>query len=406
MKDLLVGPWQRSASDRPPELPLYLVVIDALDEIEGEGGSAFLLELLTTVDSGQLQGLKFLVTSRPHPELASLCKTFSSDAVCRLYDVPKDTVGADIVVYLKDKLPKVRDEPQLTHLGQKADGLFIYAATVVRYITPRPRMAKDEQLHLMDVLLDRTWPMSSGAHTVVSLVDELYRQILWEAFSDLEDKLFHARLSILHTFLCTEERVSPSTAATLLSDTDTEEKAGVVVSDLHAVLYVRDGRVFWYHASFPDFIFTQTQSMFTVSGHVVDMSCDMAAHNSILARRCFCIMMSDLRFNICDLPSSFLLDSEVPELNRLVQKNIDNILKYCSRYWAQHLVRAAGNDHDDLRTCMQDFLVIRVLFWIEAMNLLGLGLKCSSMLQQAREWVLNVRIPCLQCTPTNPDESG
>ena len=315
MKDLLVGPWQQSARDRPPELPPYLVVVDALDEIEGQGGSAFLLELLTTVYGSQLQGLKFLITSRPHPELASLCKTFSSDAVCRLYDVPKDTVGADIVAYLKDKLPKLRDEHRLTHLAQKADGLFIYAATIVRYITPRPRMAKDEQLDLMHVLLDRTWPMSSGAHTAVSLVDGLYRQILWEAFSGLDDKLFHARLSILHTFLCTEERVSPSIAATLLSDTDTEEKASVIVSDLHAVLYVKDSRVFWYHASFADFIFTQTRSTFSVSGQVVDMSCDMAAHNSVLARHCFRIMMSDLRFNICNLPSSFLLDSEVPELN-------------------------------------------------------------------------------------------
>ena len=215
MMDLLVGPWQESATNRPPELPPYLVVVDALDEVEGQGGSA-LLELLTIVNGGQLQGLKFLITSRPQPELASLCKTFSSDAVCRLYDVPKDTVRTDIVTYLKNKLPKLRDEPQLTHLAQKADGLFIYAATVVKYITPRSRMAKDEQLHLMHMLLDRTWPMSSGAYTVVSLVDELYRQILWEAFSDLEDKLFHARLSILHTFLCTEERVSPSIAATLL----------------------------------------------------------------------------------------------------------------------------------------------------------------------------------------------
>jgi hypothetical protein len=178
MKDLLVGPWQQSAGDRPPELPPYLVVVDALDEIEGQGGSAFLRELLTTVNGGQLQRLKFLITSRPDPDLASLCKTFSSDAVCRLYDVPTDTVEADIVAFLKDKLPKLQDEARLTHLAQKADGLFIYAATVVRYITPRPKMAKDEQLDLMCEFLDRAWPMSASAHTAASLVDELYRQVL------------------------------------------------------------------------------------------------------------------------------------------------------------------------------------------------------------------------------------
>jgi hypothetical protein len=187
------------------------------------------------------------------------------DAVCRLYDVPTDTVKADIVAYLKDKLPKLQDEPRLTHLAQKADGLFIYAATVVRYITPRPKMAKDEQLDLMGELLDHTWPMSaSDHHTAVSLVDELYRQILWVAFSDLENKLFHARLNILYTFLCTEERVSPSIAV-LLSDGGVEEKARIVVYDLHAVFYTEDSCVFWYHASFLDFILTQTRSRFTVN---------------------------------------------------------------------------------------------------------------------------------------------
>ena len=399
MKDLLVGPWQRSANDRPPELPPYLVVIDALDEIEGEGGSAFLRELLMTVDGGQLQGLKFLITSRPHRELASLCDRLSSDAVYRLHEVPTDIVKADIVAYLKHKLPNLRDEPQLTDLAEKADGLFIYAATIIRYITPRPRMAKLEQIDLMSKLFSSTWVMSSATG---SLVDELYQQILRDAFSNLENEQFHRRLSILHTFLCTEERVSPSVAAGFIFDTGMEELASIIVDELHAVLYANDeGRVLWYHASFPDFIFTQTRSKFTISGNVVDMSCDVAAHNAVLTRRCFHIMMSNLRFNICHLPSSFLLDSEVPGLAQLVQTNISDVLSYCCRHWSQHLAQAASNDRDDPRPLLQDFLHLHVLFWIEAMNLLGSSHQCPSMLQQAREWVISVRlrVTCLRCTP-------
>ena len=339
MKVLLVSPWQRSANDRPPEFPPYLVVIDALDEIEHQGGSVFLRELLMMVDGGQLKGLKFLITSRPHPELASLCATFPFDAVCRLYEVPTDTVKADIMVYLKDKLPNLRDEPQLSDLAQKADGLFIYAATVVRYITPRPMMAKSEQIHLMGKLFGSTWAMSSTA----SLTDALYQQVLQEAFSNLENELFHSRLSILHTLLCTEERVSPSIAAALISDTGMKEQASIVVRELHAVLHTIEGRVFWYHASFPDFMFTETGSKFMIAGDIVNMSCDVAAHNAVLTRRCFDITMSNLRFNICNLPSSFLLDSEVPGLAHLVQKNVSDILTYCCRYWSQHLARVASN---------------------------------------------------------------
>ena len=118
------------------------------------------------------------------------------------------------------------------------------------------------------------------------------------------------------------ERVSISVAAGLLSDSsDMTEHAKQVVSDLHAVLYINDGKVFWYHASFPDFIFTQAHSRFPItipqsstSPQIVDMSCDSASHHALLTHSCFHIMTSGLHFNICNLPSSFLFDSEVANL--------------------------------------------------------------------------------------------
>jgi hypothetical protein len=391
MKDLLVDPWQQSASERPSEIPPYLVVVDALDEIEGEGGLAFLRDLLKTIDKGHLRGLKFLVASRPDPELAELCSSFKSDAVCHLYEVPMDTVNADIATYLRAKLPALQNEGLLDMLAQKADGLFIYAATAVRYISPRYRMSKTEQLWLLRQLVNHVPSMSESVDTPL-LIDALYQQILFNAFRDLDEVLFRDRLKILHTLLCAEERVSTSVAGRLSDLADTE-MAKMVVDELHAVLYVKDDRILWYHASFPDFMFTQARSKFkSPSGTIIDMSCDEAAQHALLSHSCFHIMKSGLRFNICNLPSSFLLDSEVPDLGRLVEESISNVLRYSCRYWAQHLTQAASHDHDSLRICIRDFLCVRVLFWIEAMNLLGSPAQCTPMLQQAREWVLKVRI--------------
>jgi hypothetical protein len=390
MKDL-VNPWHESSTERPSEIRPYLVVVDALDEIEGEGGSAFLRDLLKTVDKGRLRGLKFLVTSRPDPELAELCSSLKSDAVCHLYEVPTDTVKGDIVTYLRTKLPALQDEGQLDELARKADGLFIYAATSVRYISPRYRMSKSEQLRLLGRLANHVSPMSEGAGAPL-LIDTLYQQILLAAFCNLDNDLFRDRLKILHTLLCAEERVSTSVAGRL-SDLADSEMAKVVVDELHAVLYVKDDRILWYHASFPDFMFTQARSKFkSPLGTIIDMSCDEAAHHALLSHSCFHIMKSDLRFNICNLPSSFLLDSEVPDLSRLVEESISKVLRYSCRYWAQHLARVAFHDRDTLRTCIRDFLRVGVLFWIEAMNLLGLPAQCTLMLQRAREWVLKVRI--------------
>jgi hypothetical protein len=263
LQDLFVGPWQKSAGDRPHDLPPYLIVIDALDEVDDGGGLAFLQALLTTIEKGHLQGLKFFVTSREDDNVASLCDRFSSDVVCRLHKVAEEDVGADILRYLDAELPLL-DKGERAELARRAGGLFIYAATAVRYMTPQAGLTREEQLNLMGSLLSDSWDLSEGPEEPLQ-VDILYRQILSEAFGKLKNELRLARLRILYTLLCTEERVSTSVAAGLLSDSsDMVGRANQVVSDLHAVLYINDGKVFWYHASFPDFIFTQARSRFTM----------------------------------------------------------------------------------------------------------------------------------------------
>ena len=412
LKDLLIDPWRLSANESSLSgLPQCLVIVDALDEIEDRGGSKFLQDLLETMREGHLGGLKFLITSRPDPELAKLCSSFESHAICRLYEVPTADVEADIDTYLKAKLPELRDEPQLATLVQKADGLFIYAATIVRYIKPPcRRVAKLEQLRLMDKMLGDCPPLRTSQKAVIpSLIDALYQQILRAAFCELDETMSDHRLKILHTLLCTEERISTSVAGRPASDLacteELAEVAKVVVDDLHAVLYFKGDRVFWYHASFPDFMFDKERSKFKISdtsgtgSQEVDMSCNTAAHHAFLTHSCFRIMNADLRFNICNLPSSFLLDDEVPDLSCRVQENIGSAVEYSSRFWAQHLYRVDCSDQEAQRSQLCDFLRVRVLFWIESMNLLGSKAQCTPMLQRAREWVVKVGNSCHLINP-------
>jgi len=401
MQDLFVSPWQRSARDRPHNLPPYLIVVDALDEVDDGGGLAFLQALLTTIQRGHLKGLKFFVTSREDDTVASLCDQFSSDVVCRLHKVAEEEVSADVLRYLDAELPLL-DKSERAELAQQAGGLFIYAATAVRYMTPQAGLTREEQLTLMGSLLgdshgSKPWDPSEGSEEPLQ-VDILYRQILSGAFGKLKNELRLARLRILFTLLCTQERVSTSVAAGLLSDSsDMIERAKQVVSDLHAVLYINnDGKVFWYHASFPDFIFTQARSKFTMptpysstSPQIVDMSCDPASHHALLTHSCFRIMMSGLCFNICNLPSSFLFDSEVPNLQ--VEEKICNILRYTCQYWAEHMVQATPSQHKALQVHIVNFLHTHVLFWIEAMNLLQVSFQCTRMLQEVRNCILKVR---------------
>ena len=397
LQDLFVGPWQKSARNRPHNLPPYLIVIDALDEVDDGGGLAFLQELLSTVQKGHLQGLKFFVTSREDIEVASLCDRFSPEVVCRLHKVPEEDVSADILRYLDAELPLL-EKGERAELARQAGGLFIYAATAVRYMRPQAGLTREEQVNLMEILLSGSWDPSEGPQETLQ-VDILYRQILYEAFGKLESKLQLARLRILYTFLCTEERVSTSVAAELLSDSSNMvERANQVVRDLHAVLYISGGKVFWYHASFPDFIFSQARSRFAMpithsstgnSFQIVDMSCDAASHHALLTHSCFRIMKSGLCFNICDMPSSFLLDSEVSNLR--VEDKICDSLRYACQYWARHMVQAMPSEHMALQAHIVDFLNTLVLFWIEAMNLLQMSSQCAHILLEVRDHIQKVR---------------
>jgi hypothetical protein len=92
-----------------------------------------------------------------------------------------------------------------------------------------------------------------------------------------------------------------------------------------------------------------------------------------------------------NITSSFLFDSDnTVALSEQVNKNINAVLRYSSCHWTHHLPSPQSVDTDNLCDCISKFLQIRVLFWIEAMNLLKLRNQCTPMLQLARQWVLKV----------------
>ena len=247
----------------------------------------------------------------------------------------------------------------------------------------------------LQVILNSEHLAFGGAGDEILLVDELYGRILAVAFRDAWVRA--TRLRILHTIVCVKTSVGVSVLANLTNtDEDTVKR---VVESLHAVLYIssKDGCVYWYHTSFPDFVFSRTRARISIPLHTThgfDVFCDARLHHGILARQCFSVMQKCLYFNMCNLPSSFLLDSEVPELDASVDKAFNPTLRYVSRHWGRHLVLAqpVKDETDDLFCRLKDFLYKKLLFWIEAMNLIGGKYECSSLLKDAETWLERVRI--------------
>jgi hypothetical protein len=277
--ELLVRVWKECRRRRDSKLPSFFIVIDALDELENDEGSTFLRQLLRVIQDGELTGLRVLITSRPDPDIVALCESLPADAVhvCRLQDASTPELEGDIRTFLDAKLPALQSSTELQQLARRSRGLFIYAATAVRYITPRAKMTLEEQFALLDKFLGT----GRGSHNTL-LLNELYKQILWSAFSGLDGDLFSCRLRILHAILAIPSVQHPETIAQL-DAMFTVKLVELVVTELNAVLYLGlDRKICWYHASFPDFIFDPTRSKFTVKGAEgmvlpVDMSCSKDA---------------------------------------------------------------------------------------------------------------------------------
>ena len=388
LEDLLVRPWSESESDRladPSTPPYYLIVIDALDEIDGKGGSDFLRDLLHIINKHHLLGLKFFATSRPDRDLVNHLRSFKDKQLYRLEEVPSEEAQDDIAKYLNASLPHFVGCPGMDRLVSQADGLFIYAATVVKYLADQEKV---EQKQLLDQLLATSaLGIPQTEEDEVPLLDQLYLQLLSNAFRDVRPAVLQDRLKILHTFLCTAERTSSFIVANLISASDADsftELVDTVLAWLHAVLYTQHDQVLWYHKSFPDFLFDPGRSK--------KFWCNKAEHHQFLMESCFRIMKSGVRFNIANIPSSFLLDCDNAMLPDAVKQNIPLFLSYSCRNWDYHLCAIETWDIALLHETLLEFLKLPVLFWIEPMNLLGLCGLCDLMLQNVCKWVMKVSV--------------
>jgi hypothetical protein len=357
--------------------PHYLIVIDALDEIDGTGGSDFLRDLVDAINKNNeqcLSGLKFFVTSRSDESLVKYVNSLERRQLYRLQDVKEEEARADVATYLNASFPHFVDHPTMDQLVAQAAGLFIYASTLVKFVEGYAPAEHEECLSTLFVS-DSTSPQNSEE----TLLDSLYHQILLDACRRFKSRYY---LDILHTFLCSAERTSTSLVAELLFPPVPTAIADGVLKSLHAVLYSQNDKVFSYHKSFPDFIFDRARSG--------NFWCDKAAHHRRLTDSCFRVM-ERLRFNIANIPSSFVFDRDNHALAGEVERNIPPVLRYSCRNWDHHLSAMKSTPCDPLHETLSEFLKLRTLFWIEAMNLLDSRGRCYPMFQTAHQWVMETK---------------
>jgi hypothetical protein len=116
------------------------------------------------------------------------------------------------------------------------------------------------------------------------------------------------------------------------------------------------------HASFREFLTDKSSSG--------DFFVEISSAQRNLAFASLRVMEHDLRFNMCNLKSSYLPNSKDTGLSDRVATCIPSHLSYSSRYWATH-VGATDFDTELAKEIESFFDHERLLFWIESLGLLN-----------------------------------
>ncbi|KAF9545458.1 WD40 repeat-like protein [Agrocybe pediades] len=355
-----------------------VIVIDALDECENAAETRLFLETLLKLAS-QLP-VKFFIASRPEPIIITKMHSpgFMTSTLY-LHDIEQSLVEADIKKYLEETLSSMFPAPSediLDELARRSGKLFIYAATVARYVNPEGIKPSSSKRRLQ-AILDISSPTSSLRYRDI---DDLYTTVLDAAFdpNTYEDEELENSALIIRTVVCAIEPMSTKSLSVLLALEHQEVED--TLSRFQSVLHVQEGEtrlVSVLHASFPDFLFDKSRSL--------HFHCDSVQHHGKLSSFCFDIMDKELRFNICGLESSFLFDRDVPDLQQKLERNISQALLYACKHWSSHLHEGAFTEVN--RAKLIRFLGSHLLFWMEVLNVKRLISIGPKLLDNALSWM-------------------
>ena len=365
LENLLVNPLSRTNIS-------CVIVIDALDEcIDNEPSSAILSVLGQFIN--QLSLVKFFITGRPEPRIRTgfrlpLLKSITQ--VFLLHEIDLTCVDNDIQLYLTQKLIPIASQRsdldlpnpwphdnEIKALTKKSSGLFIFAATMVRFIESGHHNP-DQRLQLLLSEVDNTM------HEGHAGIDSLYSQILLYAFSDIHEPgefadIKHVLGAIILAFNPLSQRelsILLGVPMSLISTT---------LRHLHSVILVPSDetkKICIFHKSFPDYL--QDYKRCTNARRLIDPE----THHSDMALQCL-ELVGDLRRNPCSLPP-FTMNQDIQDLPQLLEDKIGGGVQYACTYWAGHLrLSPTSGDFVEQTVDSATNMLEDAPVWIEVMSL-------------------------------------
>jgi hypothetical protein len=365
-----------ASGDIPPgRLPV--IVVDALDECGGLEGLALAQRealMQSVYDWSQLpSNCKLIVTSRSEMDIEQAFHTISHSSISISTGEDVDKYSAnDIRAYLKHEFQEIVShhsillntewpgESIIDALTTKAAGLFIWAKTLIKFI----KMGSPKsQLRLI---------LEGNGFSGMA---DLYSQLLEIAFPEQSVESSHVTRSILAAMILAKRPLSASTIAKLLN----------IENDIMEYFFIRMRSVLSTqnplqisHQSFVDFLLDGKACL---PAFLINLD----YWRRYLTISCLNMMEEGLKFNICELDSSYFRNSDIPDLDMRIETHILPALSYSCLFWAQHL---SESDYDDeIYYKIQEFMDNRFLYWLEVLSLCRQVNQASRTLRVLTDWM-------------------
>ncbi|KAF8298348.1 WD40 repeat-like protein [Clavulina sp. PMI_390] len=357
------------------------IIIDALDESGGVGMRKKLLKALTSLSPLLPSTVRILITTRAELDILDAVETAKKlpNALTLFMDaLPNQSTKNDIYQYVKYMLegsPLMPTLEQLDQLSDKAQLSFQWASTACLYIVnqddgnqavhPSKRLKKvlsssstaDSQATLYNLyytLMDAQFGHSKAEDL------ELLKLLLGFLVAARKPISLAAIMQILYIHLSQygkieDVKLEAARDLGLLSSVIAGTRSDVLGTPLLPL-----------HTSFFEFLQDSARNP--------KYCVDIPQTHRLFTESCLAVMESGemkLKFNICQLPTSFLPNSSIPGLYHLIEKNIGETLSYACHFWASHLVVAINVSADILSGVKALLSTAQFLYWLEVMSLTG-----------------------------------
>ncbi|CCA71643.1 hypothetical protein PIIN_05579, partial [Serendipita indica DSM 11827] len=338
-----------------------ILVIDALDECKFGSQRRELIETLSAAVAASKK-LKIFVTSRPDPVIQAILGPLSIKAKMedRLHDINYRDNIHDIAVFVHHYLDGVLSEDKRQRLVQKANGLFIWASIACQMLNSETSLSPTENTFNLLISMDHP-----------GVIDDLYG-LVFERTDPKYHAVMHQMLALL---LAAFEPLTTGDLDDIIRHAGVQGSASALVRNLGSVL-IEDATTNSIQFRHPTFVeYLRRCSMPSVVATRSKVRISLANAHGQAASWCLDRLQSrteGLKFNICQLDSSFYLNRDIPNLNAKVSRFISRRLRYASSHWLFHLAETDDRWRSTLKKELQYIVQIPyILYWMEILSFIG-----------------------------------